>query len=691
MSFFSDKTTSLKNKILIGFVLFAFLLVGFFVPLYQAKAQEKNPTQEKPTVTAGEVVGQAVENMPIVQAGKVLTNPIGMAINWFANELVKAIAWVAGIWFIILAVILDIILWLYNNVLFAMEEYTTVPVVRDGWKLILDFTNIFFALVLLIIAFASILGKEEYGVKKLLPKLIIAALLINFSLVICGLLIDFSQVFMHHFIPPDVGTRLKEGLNIAKLTGVEKEASFAELTKGAGAGAQKIVIAVVTVVFGILIMLGAIGVLFAGVFIILWRMFMLWILLIFAPLAWLCSILPYTEKYYKQWWENFIQQCLIGPVYFFFIYLTTLLIGVQKDGKFENIFTSIGDKFKFESGLGLIAETDSVAAKIGQTLGLTAGVIMQYIFILFFMGMGVMAAQAVGGNAAASALKAVDKARGGIGKWAKTKMAERPLQTIARTGAFQTMGRALAKVPGAKYLGKTMLGASEASRAVLEKDIRAAKEKMKPWKTENLVAYTRRAGGSEAVAGLSMIAQRDKDGDPDAKREMETKEYQDKMKIADKFGKAGEILEMRPDLAPAVGKNISQVVAELKDISKMSASALANAQVQTSLLTRFQPDGKGSVNELKNSAADPALYANIIKNILIPSMSTLKGDIQEYIRKSPAKGLLPPGVAPTRRRQAAMPTAPPVTPPPAAPPAPKIEVVTEGRGPIREIKEYPNV
>jgi len=56
-----------------------------------------------------------------------------------------------------------------------------------------------FILILLIIAFATILRQESYS-KKLLPKLLIMAVLINFSRTIFGLLIDFSQVIMLTFV-----------------------------------------------------------------------------------------------------------------------------------------------------------------------------------------------------------------------------------------------------------------------------------------------------------------------------------------------------------------------------------------------------------------------------------------------------------------------------------------------------------
>ncbi|MHB8903921.1 MAG: hypothetical protein ACYC40_02375, partial [Patescibacteria group bacterium] len=73
-------------------------------------------------------------------------------------------------------------------------------VVTNGWVIVRDICNMFFVLILLIIAFATILRIEEYNYKKWLPKLILMAILINFSKMICGLLIDAAQIVMLTFV-----------------------------------------------------------------------------------------------------------------------------------------------------------------------------------------------------------------------------------------------------------------------------------------------------------------------------------------------------------------------------------------------------------------------------------------------------------------------------------------------------------
>ena len=80
------------------------------------------------------------------------------------------------------------------------SDFINAPAVAKGWVVVRDLCNMFFVVILLIIAFATILGQEEYGAKKMLPKLIMAAVLINFSKLICGLMIDVSNVVMLTFV-----------------------------------------------------------------------------------------------------------------------------------------------------------------------------------------------------------------------------------------------------------------------------------------------------------------------------------------------------------------------------------------------------------------------------------------------------------------------------------------------------------
>ncbi|MDD5551571.1 MAG: type IV secretion system protein [Candidatus Pacebacteria bacterium] len=60
--------------------------------------------------------------------------------------------------------------------------------------------NMIFILAFVTIAIATILGIEAYGIKKLLPVLIIMALLVNFAPVFVGLIVDAGNIIVYYFV-----------------------------------------------------------------------------------------------------------------------------------------------------------------------------------------------------------------------------------------------------------------------------------------------------------------------------------------------------------------------------------------------------------------------------------------------------------------------------------------------------------
>jgi len=90
-----------------------------------------------------------------------------------------------------------------------MDKQTN-PILETGWTIVRDVANLGFVLAIVIIAIATILRFEKYGMQKLLPKLVAAAILVNFSLTIAGVLIDFSNVITTFFLDKATGANISE-------------------------------------------------------------------------------------------------------------------------------------------------------------------------------------------------------------------------------------------------------------------------------------------------------------------------------------------------------------------------------------------------------------------------------------------------------------------------------------------------
>jgi len=80
-----------------------------------------------------------------------------------------------------------------------------MPAVNAGWAVIRDLCNNFFIVILLAIAVGTVFRLPSYRYKEALPKLLVAAVLINFSKMITGIAIDISQIIMLTFAVPLAG------------------------------------------------------------------------------------------------------------------------------------------------------------------------------------------------------------------------------------------------------------------------------------------------------------------------------------------------------------------------------------------------------------------------------------------------------------------------------------------------------
>jgi hypothetical protein len=208
----------------------------------------------------------------------------------------------------------------------------TLSAVQEGWKIILLFTNFGFVLGVIIIAFATIFHLESYALKQILWKLIVAALLVNFSLVFCGAFISVSKIASDYFYNASIGNKenlsnaLANAMNPQSLTAVKDKTTtlakileyFKSYVPGTEANLRQLVNIVFIVIFTFLTVLA-----FLTLFVMLLvRAFALIFLVILSPIVWLLWIFPNTKKYWTQWWQEFIRWNFFAPAVYFFIYLS---------------------------------------------------------------------------------------------------------------------------------------------------------------------------------------------------------------------------------------------------------------------------------------------------------------------------------------------------------------------------------
>lgn len=214
---------------------------------------------------------------------------------------------------------------------FISLKFTQNPFVDIGLSITKGFANMGFILFLVVIALATILRIEEYKAKKTLTTLILIALLVNFSPVLCGVVIDFTNIVMNFFLSNITGINGFSNFVMSAANSIWNSLWSSGLDLWANiAAAMQVIIGIAFNWFATFIFI-----LFSALFIM--RYIMLWILVIVSPIAFVSYILPMTKRgqsilNWRKWWEQLISWSIIGVIAGFFLYLGfTMIVLINAD------------------------------------------------------------------------------------------------------------------------------------------------------------------------------------------------------------------------------------------------------------------------------------------------------------------------------------------------------------------------
>jgi len=219
------------------------------------------------------------------------------------------------------------------------------PATQAGWNFTSGLANMLLILIFLIIAFAFIFKIETFQAKKALPKLIGVALLLNFSLLFVYMLTDISQ-FIYNTILTGSKSLFSEIMKTFVGNGVSILSSIF--------GWLALIISAWAIPFAHPFAQIGLTVLFSGLIlpnIVIWtfqifcffalssifltfiflfgaRVFVLQILAVLAPLAFVCLILPQTKSFWSQWFKTLLEWLLLGIFFLFFLILGFRVVGL---------------------------------------------------------------------------------------------------------------------------------------------------------------------------------------------------------------------------------------------------------------------------------------------------------------------------------------------------------------------------
>jgi len=239
-----------------------------------------------------------------------------------------------------------------NSFVFGFGDFYTQRglghVVDQMWAIIRDIFNLAFIFGLVLIGLKMIFNSSDNDAKKALGLLVIAALLINFSLFFGKTIIDFTNLAAYQIatgaFPLDPSGKANVSGVFMNLTGLQGAWNFTGSDLPSGMGFTYII-------FTMILYIIMAFVFFAGGILLLIRFVVLNIYLIFSPVMFLGFVIPSAQKLTQDFWKGFMSRAFFAPAYLLMLYFSVRVVtgfsvtaggmGVQKASLAE-VFTRPG-------------------------------------------------------------------------------------------------------------------------------------------------------------------------------------------------------------------------------------------------------------------------------------------------------------------------------------------------------------
>ena len=247
----------------------------------------------------------------------------------WANPLGNFIAEVLYNLFIVIP---GFIMVLITRVLVEVVQYQGFgdePIINKGWTVLRDLGNMFFIVILLLIALGTIVKSTKYGYQSNLRRLILMAILINFSKTITLFFIDLSQAALFTFV-----NAFKDQIQLGfpQMLGMTEVMNFQEGNFNLDGGVS-IIDVIAQIGLGAIMLIVACVVIGAITVVFFLRIIYLAFIIILSPIAFAVSTLPSSKKYYDRWWDTLGKYLVVGPAMAFFLWLGFAVLMEDKEAE----------------------------------------------------------------------------------------------------------------------------------------------------------------------------------------------------------------------------------------------------------------------------------------------------------------------------------------------------------------------
>lgn len=347
----------------------------------------------------------------------------------------------------------------YNN-------FSNSNIVTLGWTITRDMVNMVAVIVLLVLAVKTIIGQTANAWMQHLPRFFLGIVAANFSRTLLGLAVDASQIVMMTFV--NALMSIAAG-NFAQLFVLPSATAYSAETFERAASTDTLLVTLATNIANayvkLLVQVVVMVVMLLLAIAFIWRIVMLWIAFIMAPLAGFSwgskEIVGFLGRIWQEWISATIPPLVLGPMLTFFLYIalaassnghlaqTEAFPEPERRTTYGQITLEIFESTNFTGLLIAIVflimglqQSAKVAAKMG---GLASMMFNQKTAGRVFRGAGYVTGKTVGAATKLTA-RGVLKAGGLAGSGIQTITGG---LTEGKTGALSTLVRGAGGIAGA--------------------------------------------------------------------------------------------------------------------------------------------------------------------------------------------------------------------------------------------------
>jgi len=178
---------------------------------------------------------------------------------------------------------------------------------RNAWAAFRDIANVAFVIAFMVIVYSQITsaGISNYGIKKMLPRIVVAAILVNISFYICAIAVDISNI-----LGSSIYSLLKDSIDVGSaIETTQWENSMSQIL-GIAATGIGIILLVVAITMAPAVLLAFVLI----ILILVARQALVILLIVISPLAFVAYLLPNTESWFKKWWKAFVTTLMVYPI-----------------------------------------------------------------------------------------------------------------------------------------------------------------------------------------------------------------------------------------------------------------------------------------------------------------------------------------------------------------------------------------